>query len=143
MNIKEDFGAAEKRNSLPGWAIVLIVIGCILCSPVLLGAAGTLLGAVASVIFGLIGLIIGFGAAGIALIVSAVVLVPLGCTLIPLNGFAAMLLIGIGFLLAGIGLLLILATVWMCGWALPTFIKWIVKLCRKLFHGKNEMEIAQ
>lgn len=136
-------GAAEKRNSLPGWAIVLIVIGCILCSPVLLGAAGTLLGAVASVIFGLIGLIIGFGAAGIALIVSAVVFVPLGCTLIPLNGFAAMLLIGVGFLLAGIGLLLILATVWMCGWALPTFIKWIVKLCRKPFHGKNEMEITR
>lgn len=136
-------GISQKREGLPGWAIVLIVFGCILCSPVLLGVAGTLLGAAASVFFGLLGLIIGLGAAGIALIISAVILIPVGCTLIPVNGFAALLLIGIGFLLAGIGLLLLLATVWLCGWALPAFVKWIVKLCQKPFGKKNEMEMVQ
>lgn len=133
----------QKSDKLPTWAIVLIVISCILLSPLLIGAAGTLIGAIFSVITGIIGLIVGLAAAGIGLVVAAFALVAAGISLILTNGFAALLLIGLGLLLAAIGLLLILATVWLCGWALPTFIKWIIKLCKMPFEKKQDDGITQ
>lgn len=132
----------QKKEELPTWAIVLIVIGCIILSPVIIGAAGTLVGAVVSVITGIIGLIIGLGAAGIALIVAAISLVIMGIPMIAVNGFAALVLMGVGLLLAAMGVLFILATVWLCGWALPTFIKWIIRLCKQAF-SKNENVAVQ
>lgn len=133
----------QKSGDLPTWAIVLIIIGCIILSPVILGAAGTAIGAIFSVIAGIIGLIIGLGAAGIGLVVAAVALVALGISLIMTSGFASILLIGVGLLLAAIGLLFILATVWLCGWALPTFVKWIIKLCKMPFEKKQDNVITQ
>lgn len=133
----------QKSNELPTWAIVLIVIGCIIFSPVIIGAAGTALGAVLSVITGIIGLIIGLGASGIGLLIAAIALVAAGISLIMTSGFAAAFLIGLGLLLAAIGLLFILATVWLCGWALPTFIKWIIGLCKQAFGKKEENAVVQ
>lgn len=133
----------QKNNELPAWAIVLIVIGCIILSPVIIGAAGTVVGTLFSVIVGIIGLIIGLGAAGVGLVVGAIALVSLGISLIMTSGYAAMLLIGVGLLLAAIGILMILATVWLCGWALPTFIKWIIKLCKMPFEKKQDEVITQ
>lgn len=124
-------GGETKEDKIPTWAIVLIVIACIFASPMLIGAAGTAFGLIISIIASLFGCIIGFGVAGGALVVSAIVCIGVGISILITTPLAGVGLIGIGLLLAALGLLFIIATVWLCGWALPTFIKWIVGLCKK------------
>ncbi|MBQ7955931.1 MAG: DUF1700 domain-containing protein [Lachnospiraceae bacterium] len=142
QNVYTGAAAQKKNEDLPTWAIVLIVIGCILASPIILSAAGTILGAVVSLIAGIIGLIIGFGVTGVALLVAAVACLIVGIPILFTNGFAGMLLTGMGLIFGAIGLSFILGTVWLCGWALPTFIKWIVKMCKKLFQKKQDEAAA-
>lgn len=137
QNVYTGTAQPAQEEGLPTWAITLIVIGCIIASPALIGLAGTLIGAIFTVIGTLIGIIVGFGAGGIALLVAAVVCLALGISLIPTNGFVGALVSGVSLLLAAIGLLLILATVWICGWALPGFIKWVIRLCKMPFQKKN------
>lgn len=129
--------AGGSGSDMPAWAIVLIVLGCLLVSPIILGVAGTALGMIASAVLGLLGCIIGLGAGGAALLVAGIVCLIVGFPALFINGFAGMVLIGIGLLLTAIGLLLLLATIWLCGWAFPTFIKWIIRMCKKPFHKKQ------
>lgn len=129
--------AAGDKKDMPTWAIVLIVIGCIVASPVILGLAGTVLGAVASAVLGLLGCIAGFGVAGVGLIIGGICCVIIGFPTFAVNGWAATVLIGVGLLLLALGVLLIMLTVWLCGWALPTFIRWLVKICKKPFQKKQ------
>ncbi|MGN1181167.1 MAG: DUF1700 domain-containing protein, partial [Suilimivivens sp.] len=55
----------EKKNGLPTWAIILIVIACIICSPVILGALGSVLGVLLGIAGAILGIIVGFGATAI------------------------------------------------------------------------------
>lgn len=132
-------GDNVSKSDMPVWAIILIVLGCIIASPLILGAAGTVLGMLASVFFGLLGIIIGFGAAGIGVIVGGVCCLMIGFPALFVNGWAGMVLLGAGLLLLALGILFIMLTVWLCGWALPTFIKWVVKMCKKLFQKKENV----
>ncbi len=132
----------NESSELPTWALVLIVIGCIILSPVILGAAGTVLSAVFGVIAGIFGLVVGIGAAAVGLIVAGVALVVLGFMSLMVNGFAGVLLIGTGLLLFAVGLLFMLATVWLCGWVLPAFVKWVIKLCKTAFGKKDKQVIS-
>lgn len=130
-------GGNSNTGEMPAWAIVLIVIGCIFVSPILLGVAGTALGMIASAVLTLLGCIIGFGAGAVALLVAGIVCMIVGFPALFIEGFAGMVLLGVGLLLMAIGLLMLLATIWLCGWALPTFIKWIIRMCKKPFHKKQ------
>lgn len=121
-------GTAVPEQKFPTWAIVLLVLACIVGSPAILASAGTLLGAVASVVFGLFGLIIGFGAGGIALLISGVVTVIVGIMSLFAVPYAGLTLSGIGFLLLALGILFLMLTVWMCGWAVPALFRGIQKL---------------
>ncbi len=117
----------EEKSSLPTWAVVLIVIGCIFASPVLLGLLAGALG----LLIGLFGVIIGFGAAGVALIVAGVTIVIAGiinCTLFPMSGIV---LAGAGLIVFALGILFIMFTVWLCGFALPGIVKGIASLFKK------------
>jgi hypothetical protein len=58
-----------------------------------------------------------------------------------LSGFVGLAMIGIALLMLALGILLIMAGVWICGWAIPTFVKWIIKMCKKLFK-KEEAVVA-
>lgn len=121
-------GTAVPEQKFPAWAIVLIVLACIVGSPAILASAGTLLGAVISVFFGFFGLIIGFGAAGIGLIVAGICIIVasvMGLFAVP---YAGLTLMGIGFLLIALGILFLMLTVWLCGWAAPALFKGIQKL---------------
>lgn len=126
----------EKENGMPTWAIVLIVIGGIFMSPVLLGAAGSLIGVFFSVIGALLGIVVGVGAGTVALLMSALVCFALAISLIPVNGFVSAVIAGGALLLAALGLLMLLATVWIWG-ALPGFIRWTVRMCKKPFQKKK------
>lgn len=121
-----------KKEALPAWAIVLIVFGCIIASPLLLAGFGTLLGAILSVIMTLFGAIIAFAAGGLSLFIVAVACFVFGIGLLASAPLTGMGLIGGGLICAALGVLFLMFTVWLCGWALPTFIKWIIKMFRKL-----------
>lgn len=124
---------APQKEGMPAWAIVLIVLGCILLSPALLGLACTLLGVLAAVFFSCIGLILGFGGAGIGLIVGGIAMVVMGIADLFFAPMAGMLLSGTGLILLAIGMLLIMFTVWLCGWALPSLCKGVAWLFKKVF----------
>lgn len=132
----------KKDDKMPAWAIVLLVIGGIIASPLIIGALGSLLGTVISVIVSILAGILGLGAAGIALIIAGLASLVLGVTVMFSNVFAGLFLCGIGFLAAAIGLLFMIATVWLCGYALPTFVKWVYRLCKKPFEKKTEEVVA-
>ena len=65
----------QKNEGMSTGMIVLIVILCILASPVILGAASAGIGVAAGLIAGWFGLIIGFGATAAALILVLIALV--------------------------------------------------------------------
>ena len=107
--------------------IVLIVILCILASPVILGAASAGIGVAAGLIAAWFGLIIGFGATAAALI---------GIISMFTHPFVGMCLIGAGLICGGVGLLFLMLTVAMAGIATPAICCWIGGLFQK--RGKKE-----
>ncbi len=123
----------KPEDALPAWAIVLIVLGCIICSPAILGAAGSLIGVAAGLFFGFFGLVIGFGAAGIGLIVGGIATAVVGVVDIFHFPFAGLVLSGTGLLLVALGILFMMLTVWMCGWAAPAICKGLSTLWNKAF----------
>ena len=76
----------QKKDPLPGWAIVLLVIGGIFLSPVILGIAGSVIGVIFSIFMAVIGIVLGFGAAALALYVTAIALVVLTTALLAALG---------------------------------------------------------
>lgn len=124
---------AKEKEGMPTWAIVLLVIVGILCSPVLLGAAATLFGALMAVFCTFFGLIIGFGGAGVALIVAGFFTAIMGIVNMFHLPFAGMALAGAGFFMLAIGILFLMLTVWLCGWAVPATCRGLARLWRKIF----------
>ncbi|MED9904055.1 MAG: DUF1700 domain-containing protein [Lachnospiraceae bacterium] len=126
-------GRTAEKEGMPTWAIVLIVIGCIICSPLILAAAGTLLGVLGSIFLTVVGLVLGLGGGGIGLLVAGVALVSIGIANMALLPFVGMVLIGAGCLCLAFGILFMMLTIWLCGWAVPALCRGIVWLCRKPF----------
>lgn len=124
--------AAEEKEGLPSWAIVLIVIGCIIFSPLLLGAAGSILGALAACFFGFFGLVIGFGAVGLGCFAAGAVALVIGFGVVFHLPFVGMATIGAAFLCLAIGMLCMMFTVWLLGWALPAICRGISWLWKKI-----------
>ena len=116
--------------------IVLIVILCILASPVILGAASAGIGMAAGLIAAWFGLIIGFGATAAALILVLIALVAAGIFCMLSLPFVGMCLIGAGLIWGVMGLLFLMLTVAMAGIATPAICCWIGGLFQK--RGKAE-----
>ena len=138
MNSEEQKNeVVEKKNDLPTWAIVLIVIACVICSPVILGAAGSLLGVLVGIAAAILGIIVGFGATAIILYIVAVALViaGFGCIIsAPLSGIG---MIGGGCICAAIGILFMLLTVFIVGKCIPGICQGIAYIFRSLFGKKK------
>ena len=126
----------QKKEGMSTGMIVLIVILCILASPVILGAASAGIGVAAGLIAGWFGLIIGFGATAAALILVLIALVAAGIISMFTHPFVGMCLIGAGLICGGIGLLFLMLTVAMAGIATPAICCWIGGLFQK--RGKKE-----
>lgn len=114
-----------ENSGLSGGMLALIIVLCILASPVLVG----ILGAVIGVGVAWISLIAAFGAVAISLVVVAVVLVVIGMVGIIHNPLAGVGVIGSGFLLAAVGILFLMLCV-LLAWGIPALIGAVVRLCR-------------
>lgn len=124
----------QQKKKMSGGMIALIVILCILASPVLLGIAGTIFGILVGILGALLGIIIGFGAAAVSLIVVGVCLFIYGILLlfsIPLGGLC---MLGIAMVCAAIGLVFLWLTVIICGGLIPAIVRGVVKLIQSIFH---------
>ena len=128
--------SSRKKEGMSTGMIVLIVILCILASPVILGAASAGIGVAAGLIAAWFGLIIGFGATAAALILVLIALVAVGIISLFTHPFVGMCLIGAGLICGGIGLLFLMLTVAMAGIATPAICCWIGGLFQK--RGKAE-----
>ena len=126
----------QKKEGMSTGMIVLIVILCILASPVILGAASAGIGVAAALIAAWFGLIIGFGATAAALILVLIALVAVGIISMFTHPFVGMCLIGAGLICGGVGLLFLMLTVAMAGIATPSICCWIGGLFQK--RGKKE-----
>lgn len=128
---------AGKKEEFPTWAIVLIVIGCIICSPVILGVAGALLGVIASIFITVLALIFGFGLAAIILIIVAFSLAAGGFGCVFSAPITAMGLVGGGLICLSLGILFMLITVFIVGKLIPAICQGIAYICKKLFEKKE------
>jgi len=128
---------SSEKNGLPTWAIVLLVIGCIIFSPVIIGVffsvAGVLFGALCSVV----GIIIGIGAATLALYIAAIALIIVGFGCLFASPLAGMGLIGAALICAALGILFMLLFYLLVAKCIPGICKGIAYIWQKLFDKKG------
>ena len=129
---------ASKENKLSTGVIVLIVILCVLASPIALGMGSGILGTLIGIIASWFGLILSFGAVAILLLLAMLVLLIVGIMCAFQAPLVGVVVLGIGLLCGGIGILFLMLTVAMAGIATPAICSGIAKLFRKLFGKKEE-----
>ena len=131
-------GPAEKeKKDLPVWAIVLIVIACIFCSPVLLGLACSILGVIIGVFAAVFGVIFGVGLAAVILFIVAVCLVAAGLGVIIPHPFSGIGLLGGGFICAALGIMFMLLTVLLVTKVVPAIFQGIAAIYNSIFRKKK------
>lgn len=131
--------AAQEKDGMPGWAIVLLVI----TSPVWLVMLLVMLSALLGIVAALFGIAIAVVAVMGALLICGVVIFGAGIG----SAFAGNPAIGIGLMGAGlivlaIGILAVVLVVWIFGGFLPWALKGIWKLCKKPFNKRKERAVA-
>lgn len=122
-------------TKLPTGVIVLIVVLCILASPLILGVGSGLLGTLVGIVAGWFAMIVGFGAAAIALLVVMCVLAVVGVACMFSDVLVGVVMLGAGMICGGIGILFLMLTVAMAGIVTPAICRGIVSLFR-LIRGK-------
>lgn len=116
--------------------ILLIVLLCILASPLILGVGGGIFGVVFGGIAALFGILIGVTAAAVAVLATGVGLIAAGCSAFFAGPALGLALIGAGFLVLALGILLMALSISLWG-LLPKLFKGIAKLIRRMFRGKE------
>lgn len=130
----------KEKEGMPGWALALIIIGCILFSPVILAVLTSVIAALFSLVCAVIGLIVGFGIASLVLFVVAVILVIFGFSCIipqPIGGIG---LLGAAFICAALGILFMLLTAFIAGKCVPGIIQGLAYIFKKLFGKKGGVQ---
>lgn len=120
----------KKGESMPAWAIAMLVTILVIASPVLASVA---LGIACVVIGGIVGwfsMILGVGVAAVVLLVMMVVLAVVGVMCMFVSPWAGTALLGGALLCGGIGLLCLMLTVAMAGIATPAIFRGIAFVFR-------------
>ena len=129
----------HKKNKMPTWALILIIIGLVIICPgvfgVLAGIFGMLIGAIAAW-FGII-------AAGVAgtfgVLVAALVVLCVSFLTISFSPIVFCAIIGIAMLCGSLGLFGLMITTWMIGTATPALFKGGVWLVKAIFQGIGKL----
>lgn len=129
--------AENKKNDMPAWAIVLIVIGCIIFSPAILGAAVACIAAVLSFIVAVFAVVFGIALAAVILLIVAFSLWIAGFGSLFVTPVIGAGLIGGGLICAAFGILLMLLTVFLVGKCIPGIFQGIAYIFDKIFGKKG------
>lgn len=127
----------QVKTSSDSSKIILIIIVCVLLSPVLIPLALAVFGVVFGLLMAFFGVVFGFLVAGVGTFVSGLICIVFGIVKLFSVPLAGAVLLGVGFLLFGIGLLLSALMVWICAKVVPPMCRGIVALCRKPFEKKG------
>lgn len=137
---------AKKEGKLSAGGIILIVILCVIASPVILGVASGILslvmgalGSILGVIVGWFGLIIGFGIAAVALFFVMLLFLALGFSSLFYSPLVGSMLLAGGLICGGVAILFLMLTVAMAGIITPAMFKGIEILWHKLFPKKESV----
>ncbi len=128
---------AKQKDEMPVWAIVLIVIGCILFSPAIIGLLCGGLGLVVGIFAIVFGLVFGLGITTLVLFVVAVALVVAGFGCIWAHPVAGIGLLGGGLICIAFGILFMILTTLLTVKCIPGICKGIASIFRKLFGSKG------
>lgn len=131
----------KEKNDMPVWAIVLIVIACIIGSPVILGLACAAIGVIVGLMAAVLGVVFGIGLAALILFIVAVSLVVAGLGVIIPHPFTGIGLLGGGFLCASLGILFMLLTVLLVTKLIPAICRGIAAIYNSIF-GKRKGAMA-
>ena len=129
----------QKEEGIPAWAIVLIVIGCIFCSPVIIALAAVLFGLIVAVMSVMFALVIGFGVSCAATLFAGLVVTIMGLVHIIVSPFSGMIVTGVGLICFAVGILFMMITVFLCGCAIPAMCRGIAWICGKIFKRKQKI----
>lgn len=131
---------AVKRKMSSG-TLILVILLCILFSPLIFGLGATVLAVVGGLLITIIAVIfslfIGAGAVAIALLITGIVLLGVAIAKLFVSPLGGITLLAAGMLCAGIGLLFLALTVWVVGKMIPAVIRFIVDIFSRLFHRKG------
>ena len=120
-------------SGLSNGMIVLIVVLCVLASPVLIGIASGLIGGIVGIVAAWFSLMLGFGVTAVALLIVFMVLAVVAVIGFFTEPMAGVALLGGSMICGGLGILLLMLTVAMVGIATPAIGGAIVTLVKKIF----------
>lgn len=109
----------EKKEGLPSWAIVLIIIGCIILVPAIFGGIGGIISGLFGIVAAIAALVLGIGLASLVLYITAVLLIVAGVGCIFIAPVKGMGLLGGGFICGALGILCMLFTYFMIKKVIP------------------------
>lgn len=125
-------GGGSRSGKLSSGMIALIVVLCVMASPVLLGVSSGLLGIVFGIAAAWFGMIFGFGAAALSLIAAFFILLLVGISCLFVEPFVGIAVVGIGMICGGVGILFMMLTVAMAGMATPAICEGIMSLVKRI-----------
>ncbi len=128
----------QEKEKMPTWAIVLLVIGGIILSPVIFGILTSIAGTLFGLIVAALAIAASFILVTIVLFVVAVILLAEGFGSIFTSPLLAVGLVGAGCICAAVAILFMLLVVLAVGKGIPALIKGIQYLYHKLTEKKGE-----
>lgn len=114
----------ERKESMPAWAIALLITVLVFGFPVYGGVFMGILG----LLLGWLGTMLGLGVGALALLILFLVLVVVGILCLIINPWVGIALVGAGLLVGCFGILLMMLTVAMAGIVTPAIFRGIFGL---------------
>lgn len=123
--------APKQENKMSGGMIALIVVLCVLASPLLISLSAGAISLIAGILIAWFSLIFAFGVAAVSLFLVCVILLVTGVMCLFVEPLVGIALVGGALLCAGIGILFMMLTVAMAGMATPAICKGIAGLFKR------------
>ncbi len=130
-NTQQNAKPVKEEKKMSSGMVALIVVLCVLASPVILGVGSGVLGVLLGMILTWFGLILGFGLTAVILFTVLLFLLVLGGMCLFTDPLVGIALFGGGLVCGGIGILFLMLTVAMAGVATPAICRGISGLFKK------------
>lgn len=130
--------SVQKKEGLPTWVIILIVLACVCLAPAFLGVGAGVLGTLFCILIAWFACIFAFGLTVVVMFAVAVGLVIAAVLCLGTSPLVSLAVFAVALICLGVGILFMMLTVAMAGIATPAIFKGIAALFRKIF-GKREV----
>ena len=117
--------------------IILIILLCIVLSPILIPLGGVMISVIVAVPVTFFGVLVAVGVGGIGILIAGVVMAVFAIAKLFTSAAAGLSLLGLALLCLGAGTLGIVAAVWIGSKVIPWLIRAIVRLFSKPFEKRR------